>query len=51
MANMPNELEAMKLRMNSCFDIYKMLEEFNFRFTKEEMNRKWNIFASPREIM
>lgn len=51
MANMPNELEAMKVKMNSCFDIYKMLEGFNYRFSKEDLNRRWNIFGSPREIL
>lgn len=51
MMNMPQSLEMMKLSMNSCFDIYKMLEGFNYRFSKEEMSRRWNIFAAPREIL
>ena len=37
MANMPTELDAMRIKMNGCFDVYKMLEEFNYRFSKEEM--------------
>ena len=47
---MPVELEAMKVKMNGCFDIFKMLEEFNYKFSKDEMQRRWNIFAAPREI-
>jgi dynein heavy chain len=33
---MPTELEGMKVKMNGCFDIYRMLEEFNYKFSKEE---------------
>ena len=51
MVNMPQSLEVMKIQMNSCFDIYKMLEGFNYRFSKDEMSRRWNIFAAPREIL
>jgi dynein heavy chain len=36
--------------MNKCFDIYTILEEFNWRFTTDEMNRRWQVFGGPKEI-
>lgn len=50
MENMPSELEKMKVEMNKCFDIYKILEDFNWRFTNDEMNKRWNVFGAPKEI-
>lgn len=51
MDNMPNELEKLKVDMNKCFDIYKMLEDFNWRFKTEEMNKKWEVFSGPKDIL
>ena len=51
MINMPSEMQKIKIEMNKCFDVYKILEDFNWRFTTEEMTRRWNIFAGPRDVM
>lgn len=37
--------------MNQCFDIYKILENFSFRFSKDDMDKRWNIFGGPAEIL
>lgn len=50
MDNIPNELEKLKIEMNKCFDIYNILEGFNYRFPKEDMDKKWMIYGSPKEI-
>ena len=47
---MPAELEKIKLEMNKCFEVYKILEGFNFRFSKEDMDRKWNVFGGSRDV-
>ena len=47
---MPVELEKMKVESNKCFDIFKILETFNYKFSKEDMKKKWDIFGSPREV-
>jgi dynein heavy chain len=47
---LPNELEKLRLEMDRTFDIYTILEGFNYRFTKDELERRWNIFGSPKEI-
>lgn len=34
--NLPGELEKMKIKMNQLFDVFKMLEEFNYRFPLDD---------------
>jgi dynein heavy chain len=51
MIGLPLELEKHKIDMNKCFDIYKMLEEFNYRFTQDDLSKRWNVFAGPRDVM
>lgn len=36
--------------MNKCFEIYNILESFNFRFSKDDMDKRWHIFGGPAEI-
>jgi len=48
---MPNELIKLKIDMDNVFDIYKILEGFNWRFTNEEMDKRWKVFGSNKEIM
>lgn len=31
-------------------DIYKILEEFNYKFSKEEMNKRWQVFGNTKEV-
>jgi len=35
--------------MNSCFDTYSTLEGFKYRFTKEDMDKKWYIYGFTKE--
>lgn len=51
MKNMPTEIEKIKIEMNKCFDIYKILEDFNWRFTNDEMNRRWLVYGGPKDIL
>ena len=41
----------MKIEMGKCFDTYKILEDFNYRFNKEDLDKRWLIFGSPKELM
>lgn len=41
MNNMPIEIEKLKVDMDKCFDIYKILEDFNHRFSNDEVNKRW----------
>lgn len=51
MQNIPAEIEKQKIEMNKCFEVYKILDSFNYRFTKEDMDRKWFIFGCPRDTL
>lgn len=47
---MPGEMDKIKIDMQKCFDIYRILEDFNYRFSKDELDKRWIIFGSPEEI-
>jgi len=49
MVNLPNELLKVQLEISKTTNIYSILESFNYRFSKEEMNKKWLIVGGPKE--
>lgn len=49
MKNIPIEVEKLKVEQRRSFEIFKILEEFNYRFSKEDMDRKWNTFGAPKD--
>lgn len=48
--SLPGEMEKIKVEMQKCFDVYKILEGFNYRFSKDELDKRWIIFGYPEEI-
>ena len=50
-ANVPNELEKIKVDINNCLDIYSMLDDFQYRFSAEDMNKKWRIVGGPKDTV
>lgn len=49
MNNLPNELLKVQQEISKTTNIYSILESFNYRFSKEEMNKKWLIVGGPKE--
>jgi dynein heavy chain len=47
----PGELEKLKQEMAKCFDVYKILEGFNYRFSKDDMDRKWTVFGGTKDVL
>ena len=47
----PSELEKIKYDMTKCFDVYKILEGFNYRFSKDDLDRRWHIFGGVKDIL
>ena len=45
----PQEIEKLKQEMTACFDVFKILEGFNFRFSKDDLDRKWIIFGGVKD--
>ena len=51
MQNVPNELEKIKYEMGKCFEVYKILEGFNHRFSKDDLDKKWIVYGGIRDIL
>jgi len=51
MENIPLELEKLKLEMDKCFEVYQKLESFNYRFSKDDYDKKWIIFGGIKETL
>jgi dynein heavy chain len=51
MTNLPQELEKMREDITDTIDIYEVLEEFDYKFSKEDMNKRWVIFGGPRDAL
>lgn len=45
----PQEIEKLKQEMTACFDVFKILEGFNYRFSKDDLDRKWIIFGGVKD--
>eukprot|EP00349_Pseudokeronopsis_sp_Brazil_P012276 CAMPEP_0202976174 /NCGR_PEP_ID=MMETSP1396-20130829/75150_1 /ASSEMBLY_ACC=CAM_ASM_000872 /TAXON_ID= /ORGANISM="Pseudokeronopsis sp., Strain Brazil" /LENGTH=102 /DNA_ID=CAMNT_0049713019 /DNA_START=30 /DNA_END=335 /DNA_ORIENTATION=+ len=46
-ADIPLTIEKLKNDINSCMDIYNILDEFNHEFTSSDMDAKWYLFGAP----
>ncbi len=44
-------MERMKAEMVKVFDVYKIMEEFKEKISKDEMDKKWIIFGKPKELL
>lgn len=50
MNNLPNELLKVQLEILKATNIYGILESFNYKFSKEELSKKWLIVGGPKEV-
>lgn len=50
MNQLPIELEKIKIEINKTLDIYGTLEEYNYRFKQDDLNKRWMIFGGPKEV-
>ncbi|EGR27865.1 hypothetical protein IMG5_187090 [Ichthyophthirius multifiliis] len=51
MEQIPQDLEKIKLEMQKCFEIYAILDGFNYRFSKHDLDQKWTIFGSTKDTL
>jgi dynein heavy chain, axonemal len=42
-------LETLREEISSCLEIYDTLEEFNYKFSVEDLNKRWLIFGGPKD--
>lgn len=50
MQGLPNELQKIDQEQKSSLEIYKILEEFNYKFNKDDMNRRWEVFGNAKDV-
>jgi len=51
MAGIPKDLEGIRLEIGECLEIYGILEEFNYKFSIEDLNKKWLIYGGPKDTL
>lgn len=51
MANLPQELEKMKEDIDKSCELYDLLEPFKVRFQPEDIQRRWQVYGGPKEIL
>lgn len=50
MASVPNEVEKLDGQIKLGMQVYKILEEFKYRFVDEEdYDKQWRLYGSPLE--
>ena len=47
-AGIPKELEGIHIEIGECLQIYEILEEFNYKFSIEDLYKKCLIFGGPK---
>jgi len=51
LANLPIELEKIKEDIDKSSELYDLLEPFKVKFNPEDIQRRWQVFGGPKEIM
>ena len=44
-------MEKKKLEIDKCLEIYDILEEFSYKFPREETEKKWRLYNQPKVCM
>ena len=47
----PLDLSSMQEQINECLNIYNILEDYNFKFPNKDLDKRWEIFGSPKSLM
>lgn len=51
MSIIPSDLEKMKKEIEKSMEIYTIMEKFNFKFSEDELKKKWQVFGGPKEVL
>jgi len=47
----PLELTKKQAEINGAFDTIGILENFQFKFSAEDITRQWQVYGGPSEIL
>jgi len=51
MAALPIEIQKNKVEIQDCMGIYDMLEDYQYDFSMNDMDSKWELFSAPKKLM
>jgi dynein heavy chain len=51
MNTVPNDLEKIKKEIKNSMEIYEMMEEFNYKYSEDDLRRKWDVMGGPKSII
>lgn len=51
MLAVPSELEKTKKEIDKSMEIYAIMDKYNFKFSEEEIKRKWLVFGGPKDVL
>ena len=51
MAQVPTEIEKKMIEIDEYLSKYRILEKFNYKFSTDDMERRWAVYGSPKKIM
>lgn len=49
-AQLPQRLEKSKEDINQSMEVYQIMEEFQYKFSVDDINRKWQVYSYPSDI-
>ena len=49
--DVPGELEKIQLEIEGCLEIYGTLEDFQYRFASDDLNKRWRVFGGPKDTL
>ena len=47
----PLECEKLKRNIQNNMETFKILDEFMYKFTEEDVKKKWSVFGGPKDIV
>lgn len=48
--NLPQEMETICQEINTCVQIYEMLENQNYKLSKQELDKRWILIGGPKKL-
>ena len=50
MNTIPNELQKINKDINSSMEVYDITEEFKYKFSEEDIKKKWQVYGGTKDI-
>jgi len=51
MGRVPIEIERMRVEIEENLNTFGILEKFNYRFAKDDMEKRWDLFGCPQKTI